>query len=108
MKEFIPRKTVYVHTGSISMSKSFNGLKQAIVDTLKREPKKEEVFVFFNTKRTKCKVLFHHINGFCIVYKALDDSYFVLEHKNKMRKIRGGLDVTHLIEHIETEKLIRV
>lgn len=105
MITFIKKPTIIIHTGSITMSKSFVGLHQAVKDSLKREPKKTEIFVFFNKKRDKVKIMFYHVNGFVILYKALDEEHFVLEHKAGVKRVKN-INCVKLLEHIDIQNII--
>jgi len=93
---------IYVHQGVTNMSCSFNGLNFLVVKHLKREPRGNEIFVFFNKARTKIKIYFYNINGYCIIYKTLDNQVFDVEIKNGYRVIRG-VNPIKLLEGIKME-----
>jgi transposase len=54
------------------MRRSIDGLAQAVVDSLDRQPITGEVFVFGNRARDKVKLLWYDRNGFWLAYKRLE------------------------------------
>lgn len=106
MIEFTKAPTIYLHSGDTNMGKSFKGLTEEVERKLKKKISQDEIFVFFNKARTKVKILFWHLNGFVIVYKALDHDVFELEFKQGMRRIKN-IDPGKLLESLNTKDFLR-
>jgi hypothetical protein len=55
---------VWLVSEAVDMRKAIDGLAQAVVDTLQRQPLSGEVFVFGNRGRDKVKLLWYDRHGF--------------------------------------------
>ena len=69
---------IFVCLTPIRMQFSFDtlmGLAQTIFD---RDPLCGHLFLFFNRKRDRLKILFWDVDGFCIWYKRLEAGVFQL------------------------------
>lgn len=82
--------TLYIHNGVTNMSRSFKGLIDQVKTELRRQPKENELYVFFNAARTKAKCLFVSANGYTIVYKMLNENHF------RFAKSHGYKKLTHV------------
>jgi len=60
------------------MRRSFDGLARAVEDVLGEDPQSGAVFCFINKRANRLKVLWWDRNGYCILYKRVDDAIFVL------------------------------
>ncbi len=67
---------VYVLSKAISMTKSFDGLSQLIEDVLEKDALSGHLFIFYNKRGDKIKILYWDRNGFCIWYKRLERGVF--------------------------------
>ena len=67
---------VYMYYERLDMRKSVNGLSQLINDEFGMNPGTGNMFVFFNKGRDRVKVLFWHLNGYCLFYKRLEADKF--------------------------------
>jgi len=90
MIKYLEAPILYLHNGVTNMSRSFKGLTEQIKTELRRTPKDNEIYVFFNGKRDKAKCLFKSTNGYTIVYKALNENHF------KFAKSTGYKKLTHV------------
>lgn len=61
---------------AVDMRKAIDGLAQAVVDSLNRQPLSGEVFVFGNRACDKIKLLWYDRNGFWLAYKRLERGRF--------------------------------
>ena len=59
---------VYLVAEAVDLRKSIDGLAQAVVDSLARQPVSGEVFVFGNRRRDKIKLLWWQPHGFWLAY----------------------------------------
>jgi transposase len=69
---------IFVCLTPIRMQSSFDtlmGLAQEIFD---QDPLSGHLFLFFNRKRDRIKILFWDVDGFCIWYKRLEVGVFQL------------------------------
>ena len=92
------------------MRKAIDGLSMLVYNTMEMNPTNGEVYVFWNYKRDKLKILYWHINGFCMLYKRLEKERFkvpkdlptVLAVTSKeLRWLLEGLDFTKIDGHKE-------
>ena len=67
---------VWLVSEAVDMRKAIDGLAQAVVDTLRRQPLSGEVFVFGNRGRDKVKLLWYDRHGFWLAYKRLERGHF--------------------------------
>jgi transposase len=67
---------VWLVAEAYDMRKSIDGLAQAVVDALQRQPLSGEVFVFGNRSRDKIKLLWWDRHGFWLAYKRLERGRF--------------------------------
>ena len=90
------------------MRKQIDGLAILVADIINLNPTSGEIFVFWNKGRNKLKILYWHINGFCLVYKRLEKQRFKLPEKfteflqittKELRWLLEGLNFTQLKGH---------
>ena len=60
------------------MRKSYEGLGALTQTVLQQNPLSGHLFVFMNKKRDRVKLLYWHLNGFCIWQKRLEKGQFYL------------------------------
>lgn len=61
----------------IDMRKSYQGLGVLVQNVLNQDPFNSTAFVFLNKKRDRLKILYWHINGFCLFQKRLEKGHFL-------------------------------
>jgi len=92
MKMYLESKKIYLSNQAIDFRKSINGLCAAVIEQLEEEPG-EGLYIFYNKRRNKLKILSRHINGFILIYKKLDKGTFFIEASEEKIKInRQQLD----------------
>ncbi len=69
---------VYVAEGAIDMRKSIDGLAMWVQESLPVSPLSGALFVFFNRRRDKVKLLWWDRHGFWLAYKRLEKGRFRL------------------------------
>jgi transposase len=67
---------VYLHTKPTDMRKSFDGLLGLIHEFLGQDPLSGHLFLFFNRRRDRAKILFWDRDGLVIWYKRLEAGSF--------------------------------
>ena len=86
------------------MNFSFDGLMGLAQQTFDQDPCSGHLFLFFNQKRDRLKILFWDVDGFCIWYKRLEVGVFQLPvategqegvelNGSQLNRLLGGLDL---------------
>jgi transposase len=89
---------VWLVSEAVDMRKSIDGLAQAVVDSLHRQPLSGEVFVFGNRGRDKLKLLWYDRHGFWLAYKRLERAHF---RWPAVGGVIGMTELTLLLEGID-------
>jgi transposase len=87
------------------MNLSFDRLMGLAQETFEQDPLSGHLFLFFNRRRDRIKILFWDVDGFCIWYKRLEVGAFQLPvategeqgvelNCSQLRRLLGGLDLT--------------
>ena len=69
-------KKVYLITGYVDMRKSIDGLMTIIRDTFEMDPYSNSLFLFCGRRCDRIKALHHEKDGFCLLYKRLDEGRY--------------------------------
>ena len=92
MKLYIQGEKIYIANQAVDFRKALNGLCAAIIEYLDEDPN-EGIYVFYNKKRDRVKIIAKHTNGFLLIYKRLDQGRFYVEQMGDKIKInRQQLD----------------
>jgi transposase len=67
---------IFVFTGVTDMRKSFDGLAALVEQHLRQDPESGHLYVFFNRRRDRAKLLFWQGDGLVIWYKRLEKAVF--------------------------------
>jgi transposase len=103
-----PSVRLFVAREPVDMRKSFDGLSGLARDVLNEDPHSGHLFVFFNRRRNRAKVLWWDRGGYFLLAKRLELGQFVIpdallrEGSSKLSMtsaelllILEGLDLTH-------------
>jgi len=71
-----PAVRIYVATAPTDMRKSFDGLSAAVSHVLERDPFAGHLFVFFNRRADRVKILWWDGDGFALFSKRLERGRF--------------------------------
>jgi transposase len=71
-----PSVRVFVARGATELRKSFDALAAIAREVLRQDPLSGHLFVFFNRRRDRIKVLYWDRVGFCLFYKRLEAGSF--------------------------------
>ncbi len=69
-------KKVYLITGYVDLRKSIDGLMAIIRDTFEMDPYSNSLFLFCGRRCDRIKALHHEKDGFCLLYKRLDEGRY--------------------------------
>jgi transposase len=95
---------IFVCLTPIKMQFSFDTLMGVAQKTFDQDPLSGHLFLFFNRKRDRIKILFWDVDGFCIWYKRLEVGAFQLPvategdqgielNSHQLNQLLGGLDL---------------
>jgi transposase len=71
-----PTGTIYLATEAVDFRKAFDGLSGVIRDYLGKDPLSGDIFMFFNRRRNRVKLLVWDGDGFWLYYKRLEEGTF--------------------------------
>ena len=67
---------IFIYTQTTNMQCGFNRLSMLAESVMGEDPYSGHLFVFFNKRGDKCKILFWDRTGFCLWYKRLEKGTF--------------------------------
>jgi transposase len=106
MLNFPSAVDIFVCTQPTDMRKSFDSLSICVSQILHQNPTSGHIFVFFNKRRDRMKLLYWDHNGYCLFYKRLERGTFNIydwnntEHASyttsakELTLILQGIDIT--------------
>lgn len=71
-----PQTRVYIAREPVDFRRQIDGLSLEVQEVLALDPLSSHVFVFRNRRGDKIKLLYWHGNGFCLLYKRLEQGVF--------------------------------
>lgn len=71
-----PAVRIYVATAPTDMRKAFDGLSAAVIHVLEGDPLSGHLFVFFNRRGDRVKILWWDGDGFALFSKRLEQGTF--------------------------------
>lgn len=101
----IPSKIMF-STTPIDMRKSYEGLSVYVQDILRQDLFSCTAFVFTNKRRNRLKILYWHMNGFCLFQKRLEKGVFLMKTgPSVVLRDLTGYQLQGLIQGIDWEKI---
>lgn len=99
-----PTVRVFVARDPADMRKSFDGLSALVVEKIDEDPQSGHLFVFFNKRRDRIKIILWDRSGYWLLYKRLEHGRFHLfdhaDGKSGGFELRAS-DLTLLLEGID-------
>jgi transposase len=104
MLHFLPK--IMLALTPIDMRKSYQGLGVLVQNVLDQDPFSATAFVFTNKKKNRLKILYWHINGFCLFQKRLEKGQFLMatSQENASRDLTS-YQLQGLIQGIDWTKI---
>lgn len=96
---------IMLSTTPIDMRKSYQGLSVLAKTVLEQDPFSATAFVFTNKKRDILKILYWHINGFCLVQKRLEKGRFTTAASSTLCRELTLYQLQGLIQGIDWENI---
>ena len=103
---------VFAHRGPTDMRKSFSGLVGLVETELGQQVESGDLFLFFNRRRNRVKVLYFVGDGLVIFYRMLERGTFEVPAASDANSNSGGVelrlsDLTLILEGIELSSVKR-
>lgn len=98
---------IFVATTSVDMRRSFDKLAVLAAESMDADPKSGALFVFYNMRCDRLKLLWFDKNGYCLLYKRLDRGEFRIPQaigKDARRVQIGASELALLLEGIDLPK----
>jgi transposase len=95
--------TIYMASSPIDMRRSFDGLSELIRNHLQQDPRNGSLYVFFNKKLDRLKIVWAEGSGDCLLYKRLHRRIFRLPQLIPQGATSMAIDareLAHLLEGI--------
>ena len=96
-----PGTSIYLCRDSVDMRKSIDGLAAVVSSELKLDAKSCGLFVFFNKRRDKVKILYWDRSGFAVWYKRLSLGRYRLPLLSKASSKLSISDLTGILEGMD-------
>lgn len=107
MLAFSNTSAIYMSSRPLDFRKQFDGLCGEVMDFLDKDPQNGSLFVFYNKRRDRLKMLWFQPDGFWIFYKRLEagtfqipkplgDSNECILAPEQLQLILSGIDFTSI------------
>jgi len=91
-----PTVRVFVCLAPADMRRSLDGLAAMTREILKEDPLSGHLFVFFNRRRDRVKILLWDRSGLCLYYKRIEKGVFRLSSLERPNRIRAEIEAAEL------------
>ena len=99
------RLSIFACTSPVDFRKQHDGLVALVRDQLEADPFDGSIFVFFNRRRDRIKLLVWDGNGFWLLYKRLETGTFErLRASDSERLALSRAELSMLLDGISLEK----
>lgn len=100
----IASKKIWLCNKAVDFRKSIDGLSELIHSQFDEIPT-EGVYVFFNRKRDKLKLLAWHGNGFVLLYKRLEQGRFTLSSQGEAKSTLDEKQLSWLLAGLDWDAM---
>ena len=98
MITFASATGIFLSSRPVDFRKQFDGLCGEVLDFMGKNPQDGSLFVFYNKRRDRMKLLWWQADGFWLFYKRLEAGTFqVPQNNDKTKSIDLTADELHLI-----------
>jgi transposase len=99
------RQAIYACTTPVDFRKQHDGLVALVRSQLEVDPLDGSVFVFFNKRRDRIKLILWDGNGFWLLYKRLESgTYELLRNSDSKRLVLSRAELSMLLDGISLGK----
>ena len=91
-----PTVRIFVSLAPADRRRSLDGLAALTREVLKEDPLSGHLFVFFNRRRNRTKILLWDRSGLCLYYKRLEKGVFRLAAFEQPGRARAELEAAEL------------
>ena len=91
-----PSVRIFVCLAPADMRRSLDGLAAMTRDTIREDPLSGHLFVFFNRRRDRTKILFWDRSGLCLYYKRLEKGVFQVSEFAHPKRVRAEIEAAEL------------
>lgn len=91
-----PSVRIFVCLSPADMRRSLDGLATMTREILRDDPLSGHLFVFFNRRRDRTKILFWDRSGLCLYYKRLEKGVFRLSALERPKRVRAEVEAAEL------------
>ncbi len=104
---FFPESNVkiWLYAKATDMRKSYDGLIALAKHHLGEDPLSGHLFVFFNRKRNRVKVLYFDRSGYCIWMKRLESGQFHLKRQSSDKQALSWIQLKLILEGMQLENI---
>jgi len=91
-----PSVRVFVCLAPADLRRSLDGLAAMTREVIREDPHSGHLFVFFNRRRDRTKILFWDRSGLCLYYKRLEKGVFRLSEFEHPKRVRAEIEAAEL------------
>ena len=91
-----PSVRVFVCLAPADMRRSLDGLAAMTREVIREDPLSGHLFVFFNRRRDRTKILFWDRSGLCLYYKRLEKGVFRLSELERAQRVGVEIEAAEL------------
>ena len=96
---------VWICNEAIDFRKQIDGLSMLVTDSFNMQPTSGELFVFYNRRRDKIKILYWDNDGFALWYKRLEKSKFIIPKNLQTPLASNSRQLQWLLDGLDLGKL---
>lgn len=91
-----PSVRIFICLAPADMRRSLDGLAALTREIIHEDPLSGHLFVFFNRRRDRTKIIFWDRSGLCLYYKRLEKGVFRLTAFEQPKRVRAEIEAAEL------------